>query len=124
MEDLPNKNDSDKDDVLKKYYKPDFSILFRKIKEIDAPVKNDIIIALLDGEWHSETEIIRIAKKQQYRYLGAVTLGTMMNSLNNMLKSNYVEKQFINGELFYKISDNFVGLTRAAYTKYCFTLDR
>ena len=74
-------------------------------------------MVLLDGDWHSETELIRLAKRLGTVYVGAVTIGTMVNSLNNMLKSNYLEKQFINGEMYYKISDNYVGLTRAAYNK-------
>jgi hypothetical protein len=85
-------------------------------------VKNDILVGLLDGNWHSELDLIRIAKKQQ-KYMGAVTLGTMVNSLNHTLRSDYVEKKVINGKMYYKISDNYVGLTRAAYNKFKFKLD-
>ena len=103
--------------LLKKYYKPDYTELFNKIKTINAPVKNEILFSLADGEWHSELELIRIAKKKQ-KFMGAVTLGTMVKSINNMLKNDYVEKKIFNGKLYYKISDNYVGLTRAAYNKY------
>lgn len=96
------------------FYKPNYSILFNKIKDIKAPIKNEILIALLDGQWHSELELIRITKKQ-HGYIGAVTLGTMVNSLNHMIKNNYLEKKIVNSKLYYKISDNYVGLTRAAY---------
>ena len=96
------------------YYKPGYSILFNKIKDIKTPIKNEILMALLDGHWHSELELIRITKKQ-YGYIGAVTLGTMINSLNHMIKNNYLEKKLVNSKLYYKISDNYVGLTRAAY---------
>ena len=96
------------------FYKPNYSILFNKIKDIKAPIKNEILIALLDGHWHSELELIRITKKQ-HGYIGAVTLGTMINSLNHMIKNNYLEKKVVNSKLYYKISDNYVGLTRAAY---------
>lgn len=106
--------------LLKKYYKEEYSALFNKIKGIRTPVKNDIITSLLDGKWHSERDLIRMAKKQQYNYLGAVTLGTMVSSINNVVKSNYVEKEFIAGAMHYKISENYIGLTRAAYTKYSF----
>lgn len=106
-----------RDLIIKKYYKPDYSVLFDKIKGINTPIKNEILIALLDGDWHSETELIRLAKRLGTNYLGAVTLGTMVNSLNKMLKNNYVEKQYVNGEMYYKISDNYVGLTRAVYNK-------
>ena len=117
LEEFPSEENLKRDLIMKKYYKPDFSILFNKIKEINTPIKNDLLIALLDGEWHSETELIRLAKKLGTVYVGAVTLGTMVNSLNNMLKNNYLEKQFFNGEMYYKISDNYVGLTSAAYNK-------
>ena len=96
------------------YYKPGYSILFNKIKDIKTPIKNEILMALLDGQWHSELELIRITKKQ-HGYIGAVTLGTMINSLNHMIKNNYLEKKLVNSKLYYKISDNYVGLTRAAY---------
>ncbi len=110
---------------MKKFYKPDFSVLFKKIKGIQTPVKNDLLIALLDGEYHSERELIRLAKAQRHLggYMGVVTLATMMSSLNNMLKSEYVEKRFIDDRLHYKISDNFVGLSRAAYNKFIFNLE-
>ncbi|MFX1409397.1 MAG: hypothetical protein ACFFA6_03530 [Promethearchaeota archaeon] len=96
------------------FYKPNYSNLFNKIKDIKTPVKNEILMALLDGQWHSELDLIRITKKKQ-NYMGPVTLGTMVNSLNHCIKNNYVEKRILNSKLYYKISDNYVGLTRAAY---------
>ncbi len=108
--------------ILKKYYKPDYSQLFNKIKDIKTPVKNDIIMSLLDGNWHTELDLIRVVK-QKMKYMGAVTLGTMIHSLNHHLKNDYVEKKLINGKLSYRISDNYVGLTRAAYNKYRFKMD-
>ncbi len=96
------------------FYKPGYSVLFNKIKDIKTPIKNEILMALLDGHWHSELELIRITKKQ-HGYIGSVTLGTMINSLNHMIKNNYLEKKVVNTKLYYKISDNYVGLTRAAY---------
>lgn len=115
----PDNNDFAQAKILKKYYRPDYSYLFNKIKDIKTPVKNGILMELLDGNWHSELELIRMAKKQQ-KYMGAVTLGTMVNSLNHALKNDYVEKKVMDGKLYYKISDNYVGLTRAAYNKYRF----
>ena len=122
MEDFSNHVEDETNDI-KEYYKPDYSILFNKIREIKTPVKNDIIIALLDGQWHSQTDLIRMAKKQNYLYMGSVTLVTMINSLNQMIKSNYVEKQCVEGEMYYKLSDNYVGLTRACFNKYNFKVD-
>ena len=98
----------------KKYYKPSYSVLFNKIKDIKAPIKNEIIKSLLDGQWHSELELIRITKRQR-QYMGAVTLGIMVNNLNLLLNNNYVQTKIINNKLHYKLSDNYVGLTRAAY---------
>ncbi|MFO7795813.1 MAG: hypothetical protein ACQERB_13365 [Promethearchaeati archaeon] len=103
--------------LMKKYYKPDYSKLFNKIKNIKTPVKNKILHALLDGSWHSELELIRIARKQE-NYIGSVTLGTMVNSLNHIVRNDYLEKKQADGKMYYKLSDNYVGLTRAAYTKY------
>ncbi|MFW9895673.1 MAG: hypothetical protein ACFFDB_08725 [Promethearchaeota archaeon] len=97
-----------------RFYNPIYSVLFNKIKDIKTPIKTDILQALLDGQWHSELELIRITKKQ-HGFVGAVTLGTMINSLNHSIKNNYLEKKIVNEKLYYKISDNYVGLTRAAY---------
>jgi len=97
-----------------RFYKPSYSHLFNKIKDIKTPIKNEILIALLDGHWHSELELIRVTKKQ-HGYIGSVTLGSMVSALNHYIKSNYLQKKIVNGKLFYKISDNYVGLTRAAY---------
>ncbi|MHA2008333.1 MAG: hypothetical protein ACXABO_04180 [Promethearchaeota archaeon] len=97
-----------------KFYKPSYSVLFNKIKDIKTPIKNEILVALLDGQWHSELDLIRVTRKKQ-SYMGAVTLGTMINSLNRALQNNYLERKLINGKLYYKISDSYVGLTRAAY---------
>jgi hypothetical protein len=96
------------------YYKPNYSNLFNKIKDINTPIKNEILMALLDGQWHSELELIRATKKQ-HEFIGAVTLGTMVSSLNHYIKNNYLQKKIVNGKMYYKISDNYVGLTRAAY---------
>jgi len=117
MELGPSNNSFEQAKILKKYYNPDYSQLFNKIRDIKAPIKKEILIGLIDGVWHSELDLIRIAKKQ-HKYMGAVTLGTMIHSLNHILKSDYLEKKVVNGKLFYKISDNYVGLTRAAYNKY------
>lgn len=97
-----------------KFYKPSYSNLFNKIKDIKTPIKNEILIALLDGHWHSELELIRVTKKQ-YGFVGPVTLGTMVGALNHTIKNNYLQKKYVNGKLSYKISDNYIGLTRAAY---------
>ncbi|MFX1309991.1 MAG: hypothetical protein ACFE9M_05170 [Promethearchaeota archaeon] len=96
------------------HYKPNYSKLFNKIKDIKTPIKNEILMALLDGQWHSELELIRVTKKQ-HEFIGAVTLGTMVSSLNHYIKNNYLQKKIVNGKMLYKLNDNYVGLTRAAY---------
>ena len=96
------------------HYKPSYSNLFNKIKDINTPIKNEILIALLDGQWHSELELIRATKKR-HEFIGAVTLGTMISSLNHYIKNNYLQIKIINGKMLYKLNDNYVGLTRAAY---------
>lgn len=96
------------------FYKPGYSNLFNKIKDIQAPIKSEILIALLDGKWHSELDLIRITKKQ-HEFIGAVTLGTMIHSLNHIIKNNYLQKKIVNGKMYYKLNDNYVGLTRAAF---------
>jgi len=117
MELGPSNNSFEQAKILKKYYKPDYSQLFNKIRDIKAPIKKEILTGLIDGVWHSELDLIRITKRQ-HKYMGAVTLGTMIHSLNHSLKSDYFQKKIVNGKLYYKISDNYVGLTRAAYNKY------
>ena len=115
LEELRKDNDS-KSSILKEAMKEHDSKLFNKIKEIKTPVKNDLLIILLDGEWHSETELIRTAKRQR-QYAGAVLVGTMLNSINAISQEVFLKKKIINGEWHFKISDNYVGMTRAAFTR-------
>jgi len=107
--------------LMKIYFKPEYSNLFKNIKGIRTPVKNDILIALLDGRWHSENELIKVIRKK-YQYMGSVTLASMTSALNHDFKNNnYLQKKISNGKVLYKLSDNYVGLTRAAFTKYRFS---
>ncbi len=103
--------------LMKRYFKPTYRAMFDKIKRLKTPLKNDLLMVLLDGLWHSESELIRIAKKQERQYVGAVTLGSMMNNINSTLQSTYLERKSMNGENWFKISDNYVGLSRAAFYK-------
>ena len=103
--------------LMKISFKPEYSNIFNKITSIKEPVKNDILMALLDGKYHSESEIIRIARKN-HQYIGSITLTTMIESLNHQTKNNYVEKKVVNGRIFYKITDNYIGLTKAAFTRF------
>ncbi|MBN1800850.1 MAG: hypothetical protein JW891_05045 [Candidatus Lokiarchaeota archaeon] len=92
------------------------SKLFNKIKQINTPIKNELLITLLDGQWHPESELIRTAKKER-NYAGAVLVGTMLNSINSLGQDVLLNKKIIDGEWHFKISNNYVGLTRAAFTR-------
>lgn len=103
--------------LMKIHFKPEYSNLFREIKQIH-PVKNDILMALLDGNWHSENEIIKVIRKK-HQYMGSVTLASMISSLNRILKKNhYLEKKIIYDKIFYKLSDNYLGLTKTLFTRF------
>jgi len=104
---------------MKILYKPEYSNLFNKIKDIRTPAKNHILISLLDGAWHNQYDILRITRKQEgSSYLGSVTLSTMIEALNSLNGNNkYLKKKIVNGKIYYKLSDNYLGLTRAAFTK-------
>ena len=102
-------------------FKPKYTNIFQKIKEINTleSPKNNILMIMLDGKWHSANEIIRITRRE-HQYMGNVTLGVMISNINKNLTNNYLQKKIINGKVYYKLSDNYIGLTRAAYTKYRF----
>jgi hypothetical protein len=101
--------------LMKIAFKPEYSNIFNKIKDIKVPIKNHILISLLDGNWHAESEILRNTRKQR-GYIGAVTLSSMVNTLNHQTGgNNYLKKKIINGRVYYKISNNYIGLTKAAY---------
>ncbi|TFG22767.1 MAG: hypothetical protein EU529_09470 [Promethearchaeota archaeon] len=107
--------------LMRIYFKPKYTNIFQKIKEINTPEspKNNILMILLDGQWHSENEIIRITRKQ-HGFMGTVTLQVMISNINKNLTTNYLQKRIVNGNIYYKLSDNYILLTRAAYTKYRF----
>jgi hypothetical protein len=104
---------------MKIAFKPEYSNLFQKIKQIDMPVKNDILMSLLDGKWHTESEILKITR-QKCKYMGSITLTSMIDSLNGHAENEYLEKKNVNGRMFYKISDNYVALTRSAFMNFKF----
>lgn len=106
--------------LMKILYKPEYSNLFNKIRDIRTPAKNHILICLLDGAWHNQYEILRITRKQDgSSYLGSVTLSSMIEALNSLNGNNkYLKKKIVNGKIYYKLSDNYLGMTRAAFTKF------
>ena len=98
------------------YYKPNYTMLLNRIQKIKDARKNKLIEIMLDGEWHSENELVRFAKR--FGYIGVVTLSTMMGSLRKKIDSNFLIRKSIKNINYYKISDNYVGLCRAAYSGY------
>ena len=102
--------------LMKCAFKPSHSNLFNRIKNLKTPVKNKILMTMLDGKWHGEYEIIRIVR-QHHEYFGSVTLQSMIESLNQITSATYLRKKIVNGKIYYKISNNYLGLVRAAFTK-------
>ena len=105
--------------LMKIQFKPEYSNMFRKINNIEIPVKNHLLMVMLDGAWHGENEILRIIRKQNDS-IGSVTLSAMINTLNLQTGTSYLQKKIVNGRIYYKISDNYLGLTKAAFTKFRF----
>lgn len=108
-----NDNTPDLEDI---YYKPNYTMLLGRIQEIKDVRKNKLLEQLLDGEWHSERDLVRFAK--QFGYIGIVTLSTMMGALKKRIDSRFLVSKSEKDTNFYKISDNYVGLARAAYSNY------
>jgi hypothetical protein len=95
-------------DIEDIYYKPNYTMLLNRIQEIKDVRKNKLLEKLLDGEWHSENELVRFARK--FGYIGVVTLGTMINSLKQRIDSKFLVSKSIKDINYYKISDNFCKL--------------
>ena len=84
---------------------------FRNIKD---KAKNDILRLMLDGEWHKEKDLIRLAKKT--RYMGQVSFGIMMHGLKEIISHQFIFKEVReSGDSYFKVNDRFIGLLRAAY---------
>lgn len=91
--------------------------MVKDLRSIRDKAKNDVLQEMLDGEWHDEKKLIRIAKKS--RYLGTVSFGMMMYSLKDSICHDFLIKKIMNdGKNYYKIHDNFVGLARAAFSSH------
>lgn len=97
------------------FYRPEFRVLFDRVRQIKDPVKLRILQQLLDGEWHDENELVRLAKK--FRYTGSVGLGMMIEQIRRLVDETFViqEGKPMPMRSKYKLNDNFVGLTRAAF---------
>ncbi|MHA1728661.1 MAG: hypothetical protein ACTSWY_07995 [Promethearchaeota archaeon] len=101
---------------IKNFIEENGSELFEILHNIKDKAKNDIIHLMLDGEWHNERELLRLAKKS--RYCGTVSFGIMMLSFGKTISDRFVTKKRMNVGTYYKINDNFMGLARAACSNY------
>lgn len=105
----------DKD--LEAYFKPHYTDLLFRIQEIRDRAKTAILQLLADGQWHSQMDLMRVARRT--RFIGEVGFGMMMEQLREMLGPDFLGcSTGPENERFFKIHDNYVGLTRAAYYRY------
>ncbi|MHA1897583.1 MAG: hypothetical protein ACTSU2_09340 [Promethearchaeota archaeon] len=92
-------------------------MMMKNIKNIRDKAKSDVIQLLLDGEWHNEKELLRIAKRS--RFIGSVGFGMMIYSINEMVSVDFIIRQKGRiDEYYYKIKDNYIGMARAAFNNY------
>lgn len=104
------------DPTLAPFFRPEYQVLFDRVRQIKDPVKLRILQQLLDGEWHNETELVRLAKK--FRYMGSVGLGILFEQIRRVVNDEFVEQEGVPKMPTYKrfkIKENYVGLTRAAF---------
>ena len=96
------------------YIKERGYVLLETIRNIKDKAKNDILRLMLDGEWHKEKDLIRLAKKT--RYIGQVSFGIMMHGLKEIISHQFIFKEVKeSGDSYFKVNDKFIGLLRAAY---------
>ena len=96
------------------YIKERGHALVETFKNIKDKAKNDILRLMLDGEWHKEKDLIRLAKKT--RYIGQVSFGIMMHGLKEIISHQFIFKEVKeSGDSYFKVNDKFIGLLRAAY---------
>ncbi len=105
----------DKD--LEPYYKPHYSDLLYRIQDIRDRAKTAVLQVLADGQWHSQMDLMRVARRT--RFIGDIGFGMMVEQMRDMLGPDFLTcSTGPENERFFKIQDNYVGLTRAAYYKY------
>jgi hypothetical protein len=90
--------------------------LVKSLQNIHDKTKIDVIIRLLDGDWHTESELIRIAKKTR-DFIGVVGFGMLMCSLDDTIAKSFLIKRMQTGTQF-KINENYIELARSAYSQY------
>lgn len=108
----------DKD--LEPYYKPHYTDLLNRIQDIRDRAKTAVLQELADGQWHSQMDLMRVARRT--RFIGDVGFGMMLEQMRDMLGPDFMTCSIgPENERFFKIQDNYVGLTRAAYYKFDLT---
>ncbi len=106
---------------LEPYYKPHYSDLLYRIQDIRDRAKTVVLQVLADGAWHSQMDLMRVARRT--RFIGDIGFGMMMEQMREMLGHDFLTcSTGPENERFFKIQDNYVGLTRAAYNKFDLTL--
>lgn len=100
---------------LKEFFQPIFKVFFDRVRQIKDPVKIRILQQLLDGNWHDENELVRLIKK--YRFIGPVGIGMLVEQIRRLVNEDFLlsGKGNIPTDSKYKLNDNYVGLTRAAF---------
>lgn len=92
--------------------------LLYSLKHITDATKIDVLSELLDGRWHTDAELIRVAKKSR-DFIGAVGFGMLMCSFEDSISKSFLMKKMIPGNTTqFKIHENFIELARAAISKY------
>lgn len=105
------------DNDLAPFYKPHYTELLFRIQEIRDRAKIAVLQLLADGQWHSQIDLMRVARRT--RFIGEVSFGMMMDQMRELLGPDFLACSIdSDNERFFKIQDNYVGLTRAAYFKY------
>src|SRR5271157_1833682 len=105
------------DPDLEPFFKPHYTDLLYRIQGIQDRAKFAVLQQLADGKWHSQMDLMRVARRA--RFIGDVGFGMMMRQLQEILLPDFIEIRVADAnEPYFKIQDNYVGLTRAAYYRY------
>ncbi|MHA1111210.1 MAG: hypothetical protein ACTSRE_08905 [Promethearchaeota archaeon] len=92
--------------------------LIHSLKQITDATKIDVLMKLLDGRWHTDAELIRVAKKSR-DFIGAVGFVMLMCSFEDSISKSFLMKKMNPGNMTqFKIHENFIELARSAYSKY------
>jgi hypothetical protein len=92
--------------------------LIQCLQNIQDRTKIEVLLKLLDGHWHTDAELIRIAKKTR-DFIGVVGFGMLIASFEDTIAKSFLIKKINPGNISqFKINENFIELARAAYSQY------